>query len=401
MNQREKEEYLRDYSVLKAQGKPFFPYAVAKDAAMACVVMAIIITMSLVLGAELGSEGEPHHDDLCASSRVVLLLPVRGAARDQAAEPRAAGDDRDPDAVHDPAVPAAVLRSRSRAPARAPAGRDDHRDRRDRRDGVPHLLRRQRRLADGDRNEDAAVRQRAGRRRSSPNTKPARRWWRSPAALPATRSATTATTGPGRSSRTSARGCRRQGIARTLVNPTAPMPSFKNLPREEVQRGRRVPVPAEVASPDARSARRRRCDRTERRERGGTRPRGAAPRAVARRRLGSARGGAGASDVRRDRGRVRPAEHGDDGRAPSPLARARGRSRAPAPGLARARRGDGDRRPGDRAGAARVAWRRGRRQRLRRGDARARASEDRDVCARAGGAPALRVGRRARAALRR
>ena len=59
MNQREKEEYLRDYAILKAQGKPFFPYAVAKDAAMACVVMAVIITMSLVLGAELGSKANP------------------------------------------------------------------------------------------------------------------------------------------------------------------------------------------------------------------------------------------------------------------------------------------------------------------------------------------------------
>ena len=59
MNQREKEEYLREYGVLKAQGKPFFPYAVAKDSAMACVVMAVIITMSLVLGAELGSKANP------------------------------------------------------------------------------------------------------------------------------------------------------------------------------------------------------------------------------------------------------------------------------------------------------------------------------------------------------
>ncbi|HTW43372.1 MAG TPA: c-type cytochrome [Solirubrobacteraceae bacterium] len=56
MNQREKEEYLREYSVLKAQGKPFFPYAVAKDGAMACVVMAVIIAMSLVFGDELGSK---------------------------------------------------------------------------------------------------------------------------------------------------------------------------------------------------------------------------------------------------------------------------------------------------------------------------------------------------------
>ncbi len=59
MNQREKEEYLREYAILKAQGKPFFPYAVAKDAVMACVVMAVIITMSLVLGAELGSKANP------------------------------------------------------------------------------------------------------------------------------------------------------------------------------------------------------------------------------------------------------------------------------------------------------------------------------------------------------
>jgi menaquinol-cytochrome c reductase cytochrome b/c subunit len=59
MNQRQKEEYLREYSILKAQGKPFFPYAVAKDGAMACVVMAIIIATSLVLGAELGPKANP------------------------------------------------------------------------------------------------------------------------------------------------------------------------------------------------------------------------------------------------------------------------------------------------------------------------------------------------------
>ena len=59
MNQREKEEYLREYAILKSKGKPFFPYAVAKDSIMACVVMACIITMSLVLGAELGSKANP------------------------------------------------------------------------------------------------------------------------------------------------------------------------------------------------------------------------------------------------------------------------------------------------------------------------------------------------------
>src|SRR6188472_2298831 len=59
MNQAEKEAYLREYSLLKAKGKPFFPYAVAKDSLMACVVMAVIITMSIVLGAELGPKADP------------------------------------------------------------------------------------------------------------------------------------------------------------------------------------------------------------------------------------------------------------------------------------------------------------------------------------------------------
>jgi menaquinol-cytochrome c reductase cytochrome b/c subunit len=59
MNQREKEAYLREYSILKAQGKPFFPYAVAKDSIMAVVVMASIIGLAIVLGAELGPKVDP------------------------------------------------------------------------------------------------------------------------------------------------------------------------------------------------------------------------------------------------------------------------------------------------------------------------------------------------------
>ena len=59
MNQREKEAYLREYALLKAKGKPFFPYAVAKDGAMACLVMLAIIFMSLTLGAELGPKADP------------------------------------------------------------------------------------------------------------------------------------------------------------------------------------------------------------------------------------------------------------------------------------------------------------------------------------------------------
>src|SRR6195952_5118096 len=59
MNQREKEAYLREYSLLKAEGKPFFPYAVAKDSIMAAIVMLAIILMSLILGAELGPKADP------------------------------------------------------------------------------------------------------------------------------------------------------------------------------------------------------------------------------------------------------------------------------------------------------------------------------------------------------
>jgi ubiquinol-cytochrome c reductase cytochrome b subunit/menaquinol-cytochrome c reductase cytochrome b/c subunit len=59
VNRQEKEEYLREYSLLKSQGKPFFPYAVAKDGAMACVVMLTIILMAIILGAELGPKADP------------------------------------------------------------------------------------------------------------------------------------------------------------------------------------------------------------------------------------------------------------------------------------------------------------------------------------------------------
>jgi menaquinol-cytochrome c reductase cytochrome b/c subunit len=59
VNQLEKEAYLREYSILKSEGKPFFPYAIAKDSWMAVVVMLTIIMMSIVLGAELGPKVDP------------------------------------------------------------------------------------------------------------------------------------------------------------------------------------------------------------------------------------------------------------------------------------------------------------------------------------------------------
>src|SRR5579864_3996539 len=59
MNQAEKEAYLREYSILKNQGKPFFPYAVAKDGTMAAIVMLVIIFLALLFGAELGPKADP------------------------------------------------------------------------------------------------------------------------------------------------------------------------------------------------------------------------------------------------------------------------------------------------------------------------------------------------------
>ena len=59
VNQAEKEAYLREYSQLKNQGKPFFPYAVAKDSIMAVIVMTVIIFLSLMFGAEMGPKVNP------------------------------------------------------------------------------------------------------------------------------------------------------------------------------------------------------------------------------------------------------------------------------------------------------------------------------------------------------
>ena len=59
MNKQEKEQYLREYAILKSQGKPFFPYAILKDGTMAAITLAVIIALSLILGAELGPKADP------------------------------------------------------------------------------------------------------------------------------------------------------------------------------------------------------------------------------------------------------------------------------------------------------------------------------------------------------
>jgi menaquinol-cytochrome c reductase cytochrome b/c subunit len=59
MNQAQKEAYLREYSIMKSEGKPFFPYAVTKDATMALIVTLVIIFLALLFGAELGPKADP------------------------------------------------------------------------------------------------------------------------------------------------------------------------------------------------------------------------------------------------------------------------------------------------------------------------------------------------------
>ncbi len=59
MKRADKERYLVEYELLKKKGKPFFPYAVAKDSAMALIVVLVIAAMSLILGAEMGPKVDP------------------------------------------------------------------------------------------------------------------------------------------------------------------------------------------------------------------------------------------------------------------------------------------------------------------------------------------------------
>jgi menaquinol-cytochrome c reductase cytochrome b/c subunit len=59
MKPQDKQKYLEEYELLKKKGKPFFPYAVMKDSVMALIVVAVIIIMAVVLGAEQGPKADP------------------------------------------------------------------------------------------------------------------------------------------------------------------------------------------------------------------------------------------------------------------------------------------------------------------------------------------------------
>jgi quinol-cytochrome oxidoreductase complex cytochrome b subunit len=59
MKNRDKEEYLSEYELLKKKGKSFFPYAIVKDSVMFVVVAAVLVLMSIVMGAEQGPKADP------------------------------------------------------------------------------------------------------------------------------------------------------------------------------------------------------------------------------------------------------------------------------------------------------------------------------------------------------
>src|SRR5919201_305613 len=59
MDQRQKEQYLREYGLQKAKGKPFFRYAVFKVGTIACITLGGIILLAVFLGAELGPKADP------------------------------------------------------------------------------------------------------------------------------------------------------------------------------------------------------------------------------------------------------------------------------------------------------------------------------------------------------
>jgi menaquinol-cytochrome c reductase cytochrome b/c subunit len=59
VNAREKERELRGYAILKDQGKPFFPYIVAQGGVTALIALVVIIVMAILFGAELGPKADP------------------------------------------------------------------------------------------------------------------------------------------------------------------------------------------------------------------------------------------------------------------------------------------------------------------------------------------------------
>ncbi len=59
MNRAQKEYYKRDYAVAKAEGKPFFPYAVYKDLIVATIAIGLVITLAIWHQVDVGTPVNP------------------------------------------------------------------------------------------------------------------------------------------------------------------------------------------------------------------------------------------------------------------------------------------------------------------------------------------------------
>ena len=155
-----------EYELLKKKGKPFFPYAVLKDSAMALIVVGVIIAMSLILGAEQGPKADPTTTTYVPRPEwyFFFLFEVLRVIKPPELVPIATIGIPTVCMVLLLLLP--VLRPRAGAPSRPPPDRDHRRPADDHRDGLPDLPRRDRRLADRDRHEGgAAIRGGQGGRR--------------------------------------------------------------------------------------------------------------------------------------------------------------------------------------------------------------------------------------------
>ncbi len=229
MNQREKEEYLREYAILKAKGKPFFPYAVAKDGAMAVVVMAVIITMSLVLGAELGSKANPTTTTYVPRPEwyFFFLFEVLRVIKPPSLVPLAT--------IGVPTIGMILLfllpfydRGPERRPERRPVATIT---------GIVVICAMAFLTYEGanagsptaiEMTTPTAVKQAGGT--ALAEYEAGKKVVAQSGCLACHKIGDNGNSGPGPNLTNIASRLPRQGIARTLVNPTAPMPSFKNLP---------------------------------------------------------------------------------------------------------------------------------------------------------------------------
>jgi menaquinol-cytochrome c reductase cytochrome b/c subunit len=63
VNRAQKEAYKRDYAAAKADGKPFFPYAVFKDLVVASMAIALVIAMAIWQRVDVGEPINPATTD--------------------------------------------------------------------------------------------------------------------------------------------------------------------------------------------------------------------------------------------------------------------------------------------------------------------------------------------------